>query len=66
MISVLNARDHQLGHRRVYTKESLKADIEACNLTIIEFGGVFLKPVSNKQIDENWNDEMIEAFSTWQ
>ena len=37
----LNARDHQLGHRRVYTKESLKADIEACNLTIIEFGGVF-------------------------
>jgi len=58
----LNDRDHQLGHRRVYTKETLKADIEACNLNILEFGGVFLKPVSNKQIQENWNNEMIEAF----
>jgi 2-polyprenyl-3-methyl-5-hydroxy-6-metoxy-1,4-benzoquinol methylase len=58
----LNERDHQVGHRRVYTKESLKADIEACGLNILEFGGVFLKPVSNKQIDENWTNEMVEAF----
>lgn len=58
----LNDRDYQLGHRRVYTKKTLKADIEACNLKVLEFGGVFFKPVSNKQIDENWSNEMIEAF----
>ena len=25
-------------------------------------GGVFMKPLSNGQIEEHWTDEMIEAF----
>jgi len=58
----LNDRDRALGHRRVYTKDALKSDIEACELKILEFGGVFIKPVSNKQIDDHWTEEMINAF----
>jgi hydroxymethylpyrimidine pyrophosphatase-like HAD family hydrolase len=58
----LNERDHALGHRRVYTPETFRQDLEASGLCIAEMGGVFFKPVSNQQIQENWNQEMIEGF----
>ena len=37
----LNQRDQALGHRRVYTPETLRKDIEAAQLHIIERGGCF-------------------------
>ncbi|MGB3206623.1 MAG: class I SAM-dependent methyltransferase [Crinalium sp.] len=58
----LNSRDHALGHRRVYTPETLRKDIEAAGLRIVEMGGVFLKPLSNQQIQEHWTQEMIQGF----
>lgn len=58
----LNERDHALGHRRVYTPETFRQDLEASGLCIAEMGGVFFKPVSNQQIQENWNQEMIQGF----
>ena len=58
----LNSRDHELGHRRVYTPETFRADVEKAGLKIAESGGVFIKPVSNKQIQDNWNENMIEGF----
>ena len=58
----LNSRDHALGHRRVYTPATLKADIEKSGLKVLEMGGVYFKPLSNAQIQENWTEEMIKGF----
>lgn len=58
----LNERDYAVGHRRVYTPQSLIDTISRCGLTVIETGGVFLKPVSNKQIEDQWSEEMIQGF----
>lgn len=58
----LNSRDHALGHRRVYTPETLRADIEKSGLKVLEMGGVYFKPLSNKQIQDHWSEEMIQGF----
>jgi 2-polyprenyl-3-methyl-5-hydroxy-6-metoxy-1,4-benzoquinol methylase len=58
----LNQRDLDLGHYRVYDLNSLKKEIIESSLKVIDEGGVFLKPVSNGQIDDNWNDQMIDGF----
>jgi 2-polyprenyl-3-methyl-5-hydroxy-6-metoxy-1,4-benzoquinol methylase len=58
----LNDRDHSLGHRRVYTSATFQGDISRSGLKIVESGGVFFKPLSNGQIQENWTEEMIEGF----
>ena len=58
----LNARDLQLGHRRVYSPASLRKEVESTGLKVTASGGVFLKPVSNQQIEENWNENMIRGF----
>lgn len=58
----LNLRDHSLGHRRVYTQDTLQAEIEAAGLSLVKMGGVFFKPLSNKQIQDNWTEDMIEGF----
>jgi 2-polyprenyl-3-methyl-5-hydroxy-6-metoxy-1,4-benzoquinol methylase len=58
----LNERDRLLGHRRVYTRETFAGDLAAAGLAIEEMGGVFFKPLSNRQIQEQWTDAMIEGF----
>jgi SAM-dependent methyltransferase len=58
----LNDRDHKLGHYRVYDLVNLKKDAIEAGYRILNEGGIFLKPVSNVQIEENWNDEMIKGF----
>ncbi len=58
----LNERDIKQGHRRVYTPDSFKCDIEISGLSIIEMGGIFYKPLSNPQIDETWTEEMMDGF----
>jgi 2-polyprenyl-3-methyl-5-hydroxy-6-metoxy-1,4-benzoquinol methylase len=58
----LNDLDKKLGHRRVYSKESLRKDVEFVNLKIITEGGVFLKPLTNSQIEKWWSKEMMDAF----
>lgn len=58
----LNSRDHALGHRRVYTPQTFRADIEKSGLKVQESGGVYFKPLSNRQIQENWSEEMIRGF----
>lgn len=58
----LNQRDHDLGHYRVYDMELLKADLIAAGFKIKDSGGIFFKPLSNGQIEENWTQEMIEGF----
>lgn len=58
----LNSRDLQLGHYRVYDTESLADILVSCGFTILETGGVFLKPLSNSQIETSWTPEMLEGF----
>jgi len=58
----LNSRDHALGHRRVYTQDTLKADLHEAGLHLVEMGGVFFKPLSNKQIQDHWTEEMVRGF----
>ncbi|MFY0604277.1 MAG: methyltransferase domain-containing protein [Flavobacteriaceae bacterium] len=58
----LNSRDHELGHYRVYDMDLLKEHLTKAGFTIIESGGIFLKPLSNKQIQDTWTQEMIEGF----
>lgn len=58
----LNDRDHVLGHQRVYTPATLRADLEAAGLKVVHRGGVYFKPLSNKQIQDHWSEEMIEGF----
>ena len=58
----LNDRDIALGHRRIYTPETLRNDIESAGLEIVKMGGVFFKPLSNQQIQDHWNEEMIRGF----
>ena len=58
----LNERDHSLGHRRVYTPETFREDIEKSGLIIEELGGVYFKPVSNGQIENEWSEAMMDGF----
>jgi hypothetical protein len=41
---------------------TLLHDIHKTDLKIIKKGGVFFKPLSNAQIEKNWNDVMMEGF----
>ena len=58
----LNSRDHQLGHQRVYTMDTFINDIKKAELKVIKTGGVYFKPLSNGQIEQNWTNEMMEGF----
>jgi 2-polyprenyl-3-methyl-5-hydroxy-6-metoxy-1,4-benzoquinol methylase len=54
--------DAHHGHRRVYDPESLRADVLAAGLSIEVFGGYWLKPLSNAQIEEDWSRDLLDAF----
>ena len=58
----LNDTDHYHGHRRVYDPESFRNDFRASGLDVEVFGGYWLKPVSNAQIEATWTPSMVEAF----
>lgn len=58
----LNELDKKLGHRRIYSMDMLKKDILSAGLRIEKTGGIFFKPLSNKQIEEHWTEEMMDAF----
>jgi SAM-dependent methyltransferase len=58
----LNSRDHELGHYRVYDMNTLKDEVLNAGLKVVNEGGVFLKPLSNMQIEKNWTEEMIDGF----
>jgi 2-polyprenyl-3-methyl-5-hydroxy-6-metoxy-1,4-benzoquinol methylase len=58
----LNETDLHHGHRRVYDPESYRADFLVAGLKIHTFGGYWLKPLSNAQIEQTWTSDMLEAF----
>lgn len=58
----LNDLDRHHGHRRVFNPESYRRCFTLAGLKIEQFGGYWLKPVANRQIDESWTPEMLDAF----
>ena len=58
----LNETDKHHGHRRVFNPESFRQAFHEAGLQIEIFGGYWLKPVSNKQIEDTWTPEMLAAY----
>lgn len=58
----LNETDHHHGHRRVYDPESFRADVHAAGFQVEVFGGYWLKPLSNAQIEHDWDQGLLHAF----
>jgi len=58
----LNERDLHHGHRRIYNPETLRRDFREAGLNLEIFGGYWLKPVSNGQLEATWSSEMVNAF----
>lgn len=60
--SALNEMDRHHGHRRVFDPESFRAAFTGAGFRIEVFGGYYLKPISNAQVEAHWNDDMLRAF----
>jgi hypothetical protein len=46
----------------VFTPESFRQCFVAAGLDIEIFGGYWLKPLANAQIEATWTPEMLDAF----
>ncbi|MBK8496720.1 MAG: class I SAM-dependent methyltransferase [Chitinophagaceae bacterium] len=55
-------KDVHHGHMRIYTPDTFKADFTKAGYHIDHFGGYWLKPLSDKQIEAAWTQEMLSAF----
>ena len=60
--SALNDTDRHHGHRRVYNPEALTHDFREAGLKVKIFGGYWIKPLSNSQLEAQWTAPMLEAF----
>jgi 2-polyprenyl-3-methyl-5-hydroxy-6-metoxy-1,4-benzoquinol methylase len=58
----MNEMDRHHGHRRVFTPETFRKVFLEAGLAIDVFGGYWLKPVSNAQIEDCWTPEMLRTF----
>lgn len=58
----LNPQDIELGHLRVYTPSDLRSHLEQAGVEVVFEGGVMLKPISNRQIEREWSEELVSGF----
>jgi 2-polyprenyl-3-methyl-5-hydroxy-6-metoxy-1,4-benzoquinol methylase len=58
----LNEADLHHGHRRVFNPETFRGAFVQSGLRIEVFGGFWLKPVSNAQVEASWTPAMLSAF----
>lgn len=58
----MSEKDVHHGHMRIYKMNTLISDFESAGLKISEKGGYWLKPISDKQIEQSWSQEMLDAF----
>jgi 2-polyprenyl-3-methyl-5-hydroxy-6-metoxy-1,4-benzoquinol methylase len=58
----INEADRSIGHQRVYTPEVFRDEFVKAGFTIIEFGGFFLKPLSNGQMEELFEMPVTKAL----
>lgn len=57
----LNDQDRMLGHRRVYTPRLMEEHIRESGFRIVRFTGLMLKNLSNRQIEQYWSPELVDA-----
>ena len=57
----LHERDHRLGHRRVYGRAALEADLARAGLRVTHCEGIFLKPLSNAQM-KGWSPDLLDGL----
>jgi trans-aconitate methyltransferase len=57
----LHERDRRVGHLRVYSRQTLSADIKAAGLKVVHWDGIFLKPLSDVQM-QDWDEKLLDAF----
>jgi 2-polyprenyl-3-methyl-5-hydroxy-6-metoxy-1,4-benzoquinol methylase len=58
----MNELDRRHGHRRVFNPETFRKVFIEAGLAINVFGGYWLKPVSNAQVEDSWTPEMLHTF----
>lgn len=58
----LNSADLSIGHQRVYLPETFKKDVESAGLEIIHYGGMFIKTLSNSQMEKVYDNKQLEAL----
>lgn len=62
-MQLLSEHDLLLGHKRYYTVDSLKKDVEESGYEIKRLEGIYLKPLTTEQmISLNLNERVIEAL----
>jgi 2-polyprenyl-3-methyl-5-hydroxy-6-metoxy-1,4-benzoquinol methylase len=58
----LDEHDLELGHRRVYDLNLLRSHLRNAGWKVVNTGGVFFKPLTNKQIEQWFTEQMIDGF----
>ncbi len=61
-VNAFSERDRAQGKRRIFSRDEFRQLFSSAGLEIEFFGGYWLKPVSNRQIDQQWTPDMIDAF----
>ena len=61
-LDTLSPRDLVVGHQRVYSHETLRHDVEAAGLKVVEETGFFLKALPNSMMLE-YDDLLIQAMN---
>jgi len=61
-VYTLNDRDRAVGHYRVYDMDSLKKDAVSAGYKVEDTGGIFIKFLSNAQIEEFLNEDILDAY----
>jgi 2-polyprenyl-3-methyl-5-hydroxy-6-metoxy-1,4-benzoquinol methylase len=58
----LSEKDVHHGHRRVYNPAMFRQHFNSAGYNIEQFGGYWIKPLSDAQIESSWTPEMLDAF----
>ena len=58
----LSARDHLVGHQRVYDLEGLRAELTDAGLQVTGDFGYFVKPLANSQM-VGWSREVLDGLN---
>lgn len=58
----LNEKDRSIGHRRVFNPVDFRACLNKSGLRTVHYGGYWLKPLSDSQIERDWSGELLDAF----
>jgi hypothetical protein len=58
----MNEADIHHGHRRVFNPELFRNVFVEAGLRVDVFGGYWLKPISNGQLETTWSLVMLDAF----